>query len=48
MGIAFAQINKDLNINGTVAAESQDGIFITEVNYISDVNADVNASKILK
>ena len=47
MGIAFAQINKDLNINGTVAAESQDGIFITEVNYISDVNADVNASKIL-
>ena len=47
MGIAFAQINKELDISGSVAAESQEGIFITEVNYLSNVNADINVSKIL-
>ena len=47
MGIAFAQTNKELDISGSVAAESQEGIFITEVNYLSNVNADINVSKIL-
>lgn len=47
MGIGFAKIDMLFEIVGNVAAEPQDGIFITEVNYVSNVNADLNSSKIL-
>jgi len=48
MGIGYASINSiSLNINGEVIAKAQDGIYITEVNYVSDVNANLEKSKIL-
>ena len=48
MGVGYASINSiSLNINGEVIAKVQDGVFITEVNYVSDVNANLEESKIL-
>ena len=48
MGVGYASINSvSLNINGEVVAKAQDGIFITGVNYVSDVNANLEESKIL-
>lgn len=47
MGVGFAKIDILLGITGNVEAESQDNIFITEVNYVSDIGADLNNSKIL-
>ena len=47
MGIAFANINIQLGISGEVLAEAQTELFITDVRYVSDVNADLNNSKIL-
>ncbi|MBR3613563.1 MAG: BspA family leucine-rich repeat surface protein [Clostridia bacterium] len=47
MGIGFARIDILLDITGNVAAEAQDGLFITEVNYVSNTGADLNNSKIL-
>ena len=47
MGIGFAKIDILLEIAGNITAEPQDNIFITEVNYVSNVGADLNNSKIL-
>ena len=47
MGIGFANINIQLGISGEVLAEAQTELFITDVRYVSDVNADLNNSKIL-
>ena len=47
MGIGFASINIQLGISGEVLAEAQTELFITDVRYVSDVNADLNNSKIL-
>ena len=47
MGIAFASINIQLGITGEALAEAQTELFITDVRYVSDVNADLNNSKIL-
>lgn len=47
MGIAFANINIQLGITGEALAEVQTELFITDVRYVSDVNADLNNSKIL-
>lgn len=47
IGIGYASINSViLELNGTVEAKAQDGLFITEVNYISNNNANENDSKI--
>ena len=35
------------NISGELFAEVQDGVFITEVNYSSNVNANLENSKII-
>ena len=48
MGVGYASINSIiLNINGEVVAKAQDGIYITEIEYVSDVNANLIESKIL-
>jgi len=48
MSVGYASINSIImNINGEVIAKAQDGIYITEVNYISDINANLEESKIL-
>ena len=47
MGIGFASINIQLGITGEALAEAQTELFITDVRYVSDVNADLNNSKIL-
>lgn len=47
MGVGFARIDILLDITGNISAQPQDNIFITEVNYISNVGADLNNSKIL-
>ena len=48
MSVGYAYINSIImNINGEVVAKAQDGIFITEVNYVSDINANLDESKIL-
>ncbi len=47
MGIGFARIDTTLKIAGNVATSPQDNVFITEVNYISNVGADLNNSQIL-
>lgn len=49
MGIGYASINSvTFNIEGTAIAKAQDGIFITDVNYVSNNNANVDESKINK
>lgn len=48
MCIGYASINSiSMDIRGDVIAEGQDGIFITKGVYKSDVDADVNNSKIV-
>ena len=48
MGVGYASINSiSLNISGELFAEVQDGVFITEVNYSSNVNANLENSKII-
>lgn len=48
IGIGYASVNSViLDISGSLSAKSQDGIFITEVNYKSDVSADYNSSRII-
>ena len=47
LGIGFAQINTTLNITGNISTLPQANLFITEVNYISDIGADLNNSNIL-
>lgn len=48
MSVGYAMINSiTLDIEGNVSFESQTGIFITDVNYEEDVNADLEESKII-
>ena len=42
MGIGFASINIQLGITGEALAEAQTELFITDVRYVSDVNADLS------
>lgn len=47
MCIGYAEISGiNLNVEGTIYAETQDGVFITDVEYISDSSADTDNSKI--
>ena len=47
MGIGYASINSITGeITGTVEAQVQEGVFITGVEYVSDVNANINTSEI--
>ena len=47
MGIGYASINSITGeIQGTVIAEVQSGVFITNIEYVSDVDANINTSKI--
>ena len=47
MGIGYASINSITGeIEGTVIAEVQSGVFITNIEYVSDVDANINTSKI--
>ena len=48
MSIGYASVNSvPLNIEGTVQADLQDGIYITDVNYDSSIAADYENSKII-
>ena len=48
MSIGYATINSiTLDISGDVSLVSQDGLFITEVNYDSNVDANLEESKII-
>lgn len=47
MGIGYASISSITSvITGDVAATSQGGVFITDAFYVSDVNANVNSSRV--
>lgn len=47
MGIGYASVNSIiLEINGDVSAQSNEGLFITETKYLTDVNADTTKSTI--
>ena len=47
IGIGYASINSITGeIQGTVIAEVQSGVFITDVEYVSDVEANMNTSRI--
>ena len=47
MGIGYASIESVTGeIEGTVVAKVQEGVFISNIEYVSDVDADVNISKI--
>lgn len=48
MSIGYASINSIiLEISGEASAKANEGIFITDVQYLNDVNADLNNSKII-
>lgn len=48
MGVGYASINSIIiGFNGEAVAKEIDGVYITEVDYLSDVNADLTTSKIL-
>lgn len=48
MGIGYAAVNSiTLFIDGNTTALFQDGIFITDINYKSNVNANLEESKII-
>ena len=48
MGVGYASINSiSLNVSGKLTAQVQNGIFITQVNYVESNYADVNNSKII-
>ena len=49
MGIGYASINSVTGeIKGTLTANSQEGVFITDVTYVSDVGAKLSNCKISK
>lgn len=49
MGLGYATVNSIiLEYKGTSYMKKQTGVYITEVNYISNVNADLTSSKILQ
>ena len=48
MSIGYASINSiSLDINGDLVVQAQDGVFITEVNYVSNSSASVGESNII-
>ena len=47
MGIGYASLNVILNISGNAVAIAPEGVFITEINYKSSVNADASNSEII-
>ena len=48
MCIGYASINSiSLEIDGELVAQVQDGIFITEANYSSNVSADLSSSQVI-
>jgi len=48
MGIGYASVSSvTLDIEGNLVANVQDGVFITEVNYVSNYEADLNSSEII-
>lgn len=48
LSIGYASISSiNLNITGDLSIFSQNGVFITEINYVSSVDADINNSKII-
>lgn len=48
MGVGYASINSiSLDIDGSALAKVPDGVYITEVNYKDDINADLENSSIL-
>ena len=48
MSIGYATINSiTLDISGDVSLISQEGIFITEVSYVSNIDASLEESKII-
>lgn len=48
MAIGYASVNSViLDINGTAVAKAQDGVFITDVNYESNINANIENSEII-
>ena len=47
MGIGYSAINSITgDITGKATANNQDGVFITDVEYVSDIDANLNNSKI--
>lgn len=49
MSIGYASINSVTgDIEGTALADAQEGVFITNIEYISDVNASVSNSRVNK
>lgn len=47
MSVGYAQMNSaELNVGGIVQSYLQDGVFISDVNYLSNVSADTTSSKI--
>jgi len=48
MSIGYAAMNSiSLDINGEVIATAQEGVYITEVNYVNDFDGNLNDSKII-
>ena len=49
MSIGYASINSVTgDIEGTALADAQEGVFITNIEYVSDVNASVSNSRVNK
>lgn len=47
MGIGFASINSITGeIQGELIAEAQNGVFITDIQYVEDIDANVANSKV--
>lgn len=47
MGVGYASVNSiTLDFNGKAIAKEVDGVYITETNYVRNVNADLSNSKI--
>ena len=47
IGVGYASINSITGeITGIVLAEVQSGVFITDVEYVSDIEADMNISRV--
>lgn len=47
MGVGFARIDILLEITGNLAAQPQENLFITEVNYLRNADADLENSRII-
>lgn len=48
MSIGYASVNSGLlDFEGTILADNQTGVFVSEIVYLSDINADVENSEII-